>query len=102
MQQIKARESRADDGTATPEEAALVQQTRTRFAAALDSTSRLHELGVKLVAGSDAGWRHTRFDNFHRELGHLVSAGLTPLDAIHAATGKRFRTYPIPAERLKT
>lgn len=83
--------ARTDDGTATPEEAALITQARARFAAALDSTSRLHELGVPIVAGSDAGWRHTRFDNFHRELGHLVNAGLTPLDAIHAATGRAAR-----------
>lgn len=80
--------ARAEAGTATPDEAALYRQARARYAAQLEGTSHLHEVGVPLVAGSDAGWRHTRFDNFHRELAHLVRAGLTPIDAIHAATGR--------------
>lgn len=37
-------------------------------------------------------------------MGEIGTAVVAPayLNAIHAATGKRFRTYPIPAERLKT
>ncbi|HEX7103079.1 MAG TPA: amidohydrolase family protein, partial [Nitrolancea sp.] len=48
----------------------------------------LHDVGVKLVAGSDAGWRHTGFDDFYLELVYLAEAGMTPLEAIHAATGR--------------
>ena len=48
----------------------------------------LHELGVPIVAGNDAGWRFTGFDDFHEELLYLTQAGLTPLEAIHAATGR--------------
>lgn len=80
--------ARVDAGTATADERTFVTNARARFATQLETTSRLHELGVPLVAGSDAGWRHTRFDNFSRELAHLVDAGMTPLDAIHAATGR--------------
>ena len=47
----------------------------------------LRELGVPLLAGSDAGWRATPFDTFWKELDELVACGLSPLEAIHAATG---------------
>jgi len=48
---------------------------------------KLQELGVTLLAGSDAGWRATAFDTFWKELDELVACGLRPVDAIHAATG---------------
>jgi imidazolonepropionase-like amidohydrolase len=49
--------------------------------------SSLRELGVPLLAGSDAGWRATAFDTFWKELDELVTCGLTPTAAVHAATG---------------
>lgn len=48
---------------------------------------KLRELGVPLLAGSDAGWRATAFDTFWKELDELVACGLSPLEALHAATG---------------
>jgi len=48
----------------------------------------LHDLGVPLVAGNDAGWSSTGFGDFYRELQCLEECGLTPLEAIHAATGR--------------
>jgi imidazolonepropionase-like amidohydrolase len=53
----------------------------------LDHTSRLHRAGVRLTAGSDAGWRFTRFDNYSRELDQMAACGLSPVQVIHAATG---------------
>jgi imidazolonepropionase-like amidohydrolase len=47
----------------------------------------LHELGVPLLAGSDAGWRATAFDTFWKELDELALCGLSPVEVIHAATG---------------
>jgi imidazolonepropionase-like amidohydrolase len=49
--------------------------------------NQLIELGVPLLAGSDAGWRATDFNTFWKELDELVICGLTPVQAIHAATG---------------
>ncbi len=40
-----------------------------------------------LLVGSDAGWRFTCFDNLWRELVELVLCGLSPVEAIHGATG---------------
>jgi len=53
----------------------------------LTNAGRLHAAGVRLTAGSDAGWRFTRFDNYVRELEEMASAGLSPLEVVHAATG---------------
>lgn len=52
-----------------------------------ETVRKLKELGVPLLAGSDAGWRATPFDTFWLELDELVESGLTPIEAIHAATG---------------
>lgn len=53
----------------------------------VQNVGRLHRAGVRLTAGSDAGWRLTRFDNYARELEQLQECGLTALEVIHAATG---------------
>lgn len=54
----------------------------------LANVRQLHDLGVPIVAGNDAGWARTGFGDFYKELKLLVEGGLTPLEAIHAATGR--------------
>ncbi len=81
-------QERYAQGIATPQEAQIVVETPNRNDDTLANARYLHELGVPLVAGNDAGWRYTGFDTFHRELQLLVTAGLTPLEAIGAATGR--------------
>ena len=54
----------------------------------VSSTRKSRELGVRIVAGTDAGVSLTPFDSLPRELEILVSeVGLSPLEAIQAATG---------------
>jgi imidazolonepropionase-like amidohydrolase len=65
-----------------------IEPDRDRHAETIRSMRRLHEAGVPLVAGNDAGWRDTGFDDFSRELELLAEVGLSPLEAIHAATGR--------------
>jgi imidazolonepropionase-like amidohydrolase len=84
---VKMKERYAQ-GLATPQEAQIVVETPDRDDDTVANARYLHELGVPLVAGNDAGWRYTGFDTLHRELGLLVAAGMTPLEAIHAATGR--------------
>ena len=84
---VKMQERYAQ-GIATPEEAQIVIETPDRNADTVANARSLHEAGVQLVAGNDAGWRYTRFDTLYRELQFLVDAGLTPLDAISAATSR--------------
>lgn len=48
-----------------------------------------HDAGVRILAGSDAGAYNSYVypgDSLHRELALLVKAGLTPLEALQAAT----------------
>jgi imidazolonepropionase-like amidohydrolase len=83
-----AVQDRYDGGVASPEETRLVTQTRKLKADQIAVFKALHDLGVPIVAGNDAGWRVTGFDDFYKELQHLAEAGMTPLEAIHAATGR--------------
>jgi imidazolonepropionase-like amidohydrolase len=85
MAAMKERHAR---GIATAQEARIVETTPDRNNDTIANIRMLHELGVSLVAGSDAGWRFTGFDDFHEELIYLAQAGLSPLEAIHAATGQ--------------
>jgi imidazolonepropionase-like amidohydrolase len=62
------------------------------------NVQRLHAAGVRLTAGSDAGWRFTRFDNYVRELEEMASAGLSPLEVVHAATGAASQAMARQAE----
>ncbi len=81
-------QERYAQGIATPQEAQIVTLTPRRNEESIANIRHLHDLGVPIVAGNDAGWRYTGFDDFHEELQLLVRAGMTPLEAIHAATGR--------------
>ena len=83
-----AMRDRYQRGLATPEEAMVVARTPDRTSDNLANIRYLHELGVPIVAGNDAGWRYTGFDDFYQELQYLHEAGLSNLEAIHAATGR--------------
>jgi imidazolonepropionase-like amidohydrolase len=63
-----------------------LEQNFTCFKGLLDS-------GVQCVAGNDAGWGYTPFDRFWEELDAMVLGGMTPTQAIIAAT-------KIPAEAM--
>jgi imidazolonepropionase-like amidohydrolase len=63
--------------------------------------AKLRELGVPLLAGSDAGWRATAFDTFWKELDEFVACGLSPVEAIYAATGATSKALGV-AERYGT
>lgn len=52
----------------------------------MGAIQRALKLGVKIVAGSDTGYGPTSIARVSREVGMLVSAGLTPLQALQAAT----------------
>ena len=47
---------------------------------------RAQKFGVKIAAGSDTGYGPTSVARISREIGELVAAGLSPLQALQAAT----------------
>jgi imidazolonepropionase-like amidohydrolase len=52
----------------------------------LDVVGRMHRAGVRILAGTDAPWLVVPGFSLHDELVLLVKAGLTPADALRAAT----------------
>lgn len=79
----------------SPAAAAVLQQSfppgfeRTNFAAAVESVRQLKAAGASILAGTDApnpGTAHGA--TLHRELEMLVYAGLTPAEALTAATAE--------------
>lgn len=52
----------------------------------LDVVGHMHRAGVRILAGSDAPWLVVPGFSLHDELVLLVKAGLTPADALRAAT----------------
>ncbi len=74
-------------------EAALTEEKAPGAIAALQERVReLHAAGGRVVAGSDAARPGVRFGaGVHRELALLVAAGLSPLEALRAATAEAAR-----------
>ncbi len=70
--------------------AALARAEGPRRAVATNVANlrRLHEAGVKIAFGTDSGATPLRIPGFaeHLELAHMVSAGMTPVEALTAAT----------------
>ena len=60
--------------------------TRERYRADLDLVREMHEAGVPIVAGTDGAPSLPPGAMLHDELRELVRAGLTPMDALAAAT----------------
>ena len=52
----------------------------------MSAIGKAAKLGVKIVAGSDTGYGPNSIARVSREIGMLVQAGLTPLQALQAAT----------------
>ena len=76
----------------TDDQAELVASIEERLMAAMTNVKRLHDAGVLVVAGTDAPYPGVfQGEGIHRELELLVEAGLTPLQAITAATGNAAR-----------
>jgi len=70
----------------TPEAQSALDRWRRMRDGNLDNVRRLRAAGVRLVAGTDAGWRHTPFDALVTEMELLREAGASATEAIVAAT----------------
>ena len=71
-------QERVEQGVATDEEAALLQNMQRSHATTLQHVGWLIERGVQLMAGSDCGWGVYPFGRFDLELAAMVKAGLSP------------------------
>ena len=82
-----ALQAKKERGEATPKEEAQLDRMRANHEQLLAHTRRLVELGVRFIAGSDCGWGVYPFGHFDLELDAMVAGGLTPMQAVVAATG---------------
>jgi imidazolonepropionase-like amidohydrolase len=70
-----------------PTDPEVLASRKRLFQKEIELTGAIHRAGVKLLAGTDAG-NPFAFPGFslHDELGFMVQAGLTPLEALQTAT----------------
>lgn len=80
---------------------AALAKAEAAYAIRVDYVSKLHKMGVKLVAGSDAGWGAYRFGDFYLELEAFTESGLTPMEAIVAGTSRAAECLRV-ADRVGT
>ena len=80
---------------------ATTPKNRAAFAMALKNVKTLHDAGVCVAMGTDSGAMPTRIAGFdeHRELQLLVQAGLSPMDALIAATANSAKVIGQESER---
>ncbi|MEI2387400.1 amidohydrolase family protein [Breoghania sp. JC706] len=78
---------------------ALLERWQTMLEENLDQFGRLRAAGVRFVAGTDAGWRYTRVDDLPMELSLMNRGGLSPMEAIVAATGRAAAVIGIGGDR---
>ena len=81
VSELSLRES-GSVGTSTE-----LSQWQKKFNDTLRIFGRLHEAGVVIVAGTDAGWGFTPFDALPDELRLMSECGMSELDALSSATG---------------
>jgi imidazolonepropionase-like amidohydrolase len=70
-----------------PTHPAVIASRKRLFQKEMEVVGAMHRAGVKLLAGTDTG-NPFCFPGFslHDELGFMVQAGLTPLEALQTAT----------------
>jgi imidazolonepropionase-like amidohydrolase len=89
------------EGRISPQQQTMLAQSfpgsgmrSARWPVVFDNIRKLHEAGVPLLAGSDAGNPGTAHGpSLHHELALLVEAGLTPAEALRSATGLPAREF---------
>jgi imidazolonepropionase-like amidohydrolase len=84
--------------------ASIIEEFRHEYESACINLRRAYDAGVPLICGSESGWSLVPYGDWHaRELEIFVNdIGLTPIQAIHAATGAAARLLPHWAERIGT
>jgi imidazolonepropionase-like amidohydrolase len=75
-----------DRSVRTPEEQAFLDRRESMLETSLVQLGRMYEAGVKVVAGTDAGWLFTPFDALADELVLMQRAGMAASDVLVAAT----------------
>lgn len=79
-------EQKAERQSLEPYEQTQLRARTERYAGQRENVGKLVERGVKLVAGSDAGWGYYPFGDLVTELREMVRIGMPASEAVMAAT----------------
>lgn len=74
--------------TLTLKEEAFLRRWEMMLETNLGQLAKMHQAGVPIVAGTDAGWRFTPFDGLPEELALMCRSGMPVMDVILAATSR--------------
>jgi imidazolonepropionase-like amidohydrolase len=76
-----------DNGAALPpERQAYLDKWKMMLDDNLEQFRQFRDAGVSFIAGTDAGWRLTRFDDLPNELYLMTQGGMSALEAIRCGT----------------
>jgi imidazolonepropionase-like amidohydrolase len=79
----------------SPQRQADLDQWRLMLDGGLAQFSRMQQMGINFVAGTDAGWMYSPFNGLPEEMALMNEGGIAALDVIAAATGKAAATLGI-------
>jgi imidazolonepropionase-like amidohydrolase len=79
-------ERKAESGSLSDDEERMLAYRRERYAGQRENVGKLARLGVRLIAGTDAGYGGYRFGDLVRELEEMVAVGMSPSDVLVSAT----------------
>lgn len=81
-------EQKAEREGLDAQEQATLEARRKRYGGQRENVGKLVQHGVKLIAGSDAGWGRYQFGDLVTELEEMVRIGLSAAEAVVAATSR--------------
>jgi imidazolonepropionase-like amidohydrolase len=83
---IERLTGRKEAGIITSTEEKVLEEWNRGLEDGFNCFKCLLKAGIQFVAGNDAGWRYMSFDRFWQELDAMIYGGMTPMQAIVAAT----------------
>lgn len=89
---VWAFEQKRSERELTDDEQVRFDTARQDYEHQLEYFGRMREAGVKMVCGSDSAWLDYRMGGFQHELDNHVEAGMSPMEAIVAATSDSARS----------
>jgi imidazolonepropionase-like amidohydrolase len=94
---LSALATTAECGLACGVPESAVTKARAMTGRHEDSFKRAHRGGIPIAMGTDAGTPFNRHGDNAQELGRMVAYGMTPMEAIVAATGSAARLLGVEA-----
>lgn len=84
---LDALKTKAKREALSVEEQHMLELRTARYAGQRENVARMVDLGVKLIAGTDAGFALYPFGDLVTELEEMVACGMSAMDVVLAATG---------------